>query len=118
MLQAVRSASAAATTSKDPLRFNPFPRSHRTLPPDDASTNPYFSPCPSPRHLEFDPNSATSSERPSRHLFLHPAEERIEWREVCQNRDLPIQWLGCSPGCLAFLEQDEDDWGLDDFDDE
>lgn len=92
-------------------KVDPLPRSHRTPPPDDGSLNPYYNPCPSPRHLEYDPTS--SAIRPSRHLFLHPAEERIEWREVFGESSLPIQWVGCSPGCLAFLEHDEEDeWSL------
>ncbi|WRT64563.1 uncharacterized protein IL334_001495 [Kwoniella shivajii] len=90
---------------------DPFPRPYKPLPPDDASTNPYFYPCPSPRHLEM--NLDTTS-RPTRHLFLHPAEERIEWREVCGTKDLPIKWRGCSPGCLDFLEKDEEEeWTMD-----
>lgn len=42
-------------------------------------------------------------------LFVHPAEERIEWREVFGIPDLPVRWVGCSPGCLDFLEREEED---------
>ena len=93
-------------------KFNPFPLSHRSTASDDASENPYFCPCPSPRHLEYDLD--VPYPRPSRRLYLNPAEERIEWREVFGNPELPVKWIGCSPGCLHFLEEDDDDWGLDD----
>ncbi|TYJ53078.1 hypothetical protein B9479_006310 [Cryptococcus floricola] len=78
-------------------RIDPFPRGG-DAPDDDASTNPYYDFCPSPRHLESDLV-------PTRHLFLHPAEERVEWRDFAGQKNLPIRWKGCSPGCLAFLEQ-------------
>jgi hypothetical protein len=48
-----------------------------------------------------------------RRLFLDPAEERFEWVEICGQKNLPIRWLGCSPGCLAFLDKDEDEFGFD-----
>jgi len=95
-------------------KVDPFPRSHRPIPPDDASSNPWYDPCPSPRHLKYDLTLPESS-RPSRRLFLHSAEERIEWREVFGLNGLPIKWLGCSPGCLGFLEREDfDDWGYED----
>ncbi|WVR04801.1 hypothetical protein IAU60_001813 [Kwoniella sp. DSM 27419] len=125
VLQALRTASTQQNHrrrtgggSSGSLNANadPFPRSHRPAPIDDASTNPFFSPCPSPRHHEYDAEVPAHS-RPSRHIFLHPAEERIEWREVCNVKDLPIRWMGCSPGCLAFLDDDDDDaWSLGDTD--
>ncbi|OCF44840.1 hypothetical protein I317_01329 [Kwoniella heveanensis CBS 569] len=100
--------------------IDPFPKSHRPPPPDDASTNPFFYSCPSPRHLERDTLSTvddiSSTMMPSRRVFLHPAEERIEWRGVCGTRDLPVRWMGCSPGCLDFLEHEddeEDEWMID-----
>ncbi|KAL7419129.1 hypothetical protein Q5752_005965 [Cryptotrichosporon argae] len=122
-LQALRSAGAAyaqgsvlrSSMTSATLRLDPFPRSYHTAPPDDASLNPYYSHCPAPKHLEVDNYAELRMER---RLFLHAAEERIEWRTVCGNNDLPIQWQGCSPGCLAFLEEDEDEWGLDDDADE
>ena len=123
ILQSLKSASTAAkqnTITSSHRRTpssvtdsapDPFPQSHKTPPPDDASLNPYFYPCPSPRHLIFD----TDSPRPTKHLFLDPAEERIEWRELKGEKDIPIRWLGCSPGCLAFLEEDEEEewWEVD-----
>lgn len=82
---------------------------------DDASLNPYFEPCPSPRHAEYDEHAEPHS-RPTRRVFLHAAEERIEWREVLGLKEkLPIRWKGCSPGCLDFLEVDEDN-DVDGFD--
>ena len=122
MLQALRTAGSQYAQSKSDgqcsshtslpvpsqARFDPFPRSNRPASPEDASANPYFYSCPSPRHL--------ASGTAHRHLFLHHAEERIEWREVfgIPGR-LPVKWLGCSPGCLAFLEEDEEEgWTLED----
>ncbi|WVQ75814.1 hypothetical protein IAR50_005447 [Cryptococcus sp. DSM 104548] len=84
--------------SRDLDRIDPFPRGG-DAPQDDASTNPYYDFCPSPRHLENDL-------APTRHLFLHPAEERVEWRDLVGQKNLPIRWKGCSPGCLTFLEQE------------
>lgn len=83
-------------------RVDPFPRSSRPQPPDDAAQNPYHNPCPSLYHPS------------NRRLFLHPAETRLEWRDVFGHKELPIRWEGCSPGCLDFLEdEDEDDWSVD-----
>lgn len=87
-----------------------FPRSNTVEEPDDASRNPYYTPCPSPRHQEWDQN-AEQEPRVTRRIFLDAAEERFEWRTVSGVPNLPIQWLGCSPGCLDFLEEDEEaDW--------
>lgn len=82
-------------------RVNPFPHSTRTRPVDDAARNPYFYPCPSPYH--------SSGKR----FFLNAAESRLEWRDVFGHKDLPVRWNGCSPGCLSFLEEEEDDWSID-----
>ncbi|ORY21739.1 hypothetical protein BCR39DRAFT_552915 [Naematelia encephala] len=124
MLQALRGASFAQSHLQGSARrgsnvsavgvqarVDPFPRSHRPLPPDDASANPYYCPCPSPRHFELDTSSHPVT-RPTRHVFLQAAESRIEWREVFGVSDLPIEWKGCSPGCLAFLEEDGDEWDM------
>jgi hypothetical protein len=47
-------------------------------------------------------------------LYVEPAEERIEWRDVHGLARLPIKWKGCSPGCLTFLEEDEEeDWAFE-----
>jgi hypothetical protein len=69
-----------------------FPVSHRVPPPDDQE----------------------SGEEPlPRRIFLHPAEERVEWCAVAGER-LPIRWMGCSPGCLSFLEdKEEDEWTVE-----
>ncbi|KAK8847615.1 hypothetical protein IAR55_005474 [Kwoniella newhampshirensis] len=108
----LRTASSLYTYRKDRTTSNPFPWSHRAAEPDDASLNRYYYPCPSPRHLELDRHCAV---QPTRHIFLHPAEERIEWREVFKVSGLPVRWLGCSPGCLAHLEnEEEEEWTLDD----
>ena len=125
VLQALKSAGSAYAQSKShnsyissvhgvsQQKVDPFPRSHRFIKPDDAYLNPWFCPCPSPRHLEYD--SSWSEVKSSRRLFLNPSEERLEWREVFGISSLPVKWLGCSPGCLAFLKKEEgDDWGLED----
>ncbi|KAK4685484.1 hypothetical protein P7C73_g4666, partial [Tremellales sp. Uapishka_1] len=130
VLQALKTASFEFSRSrKDAKRpsvalnpnttFDPFPRTHRPPPPDDASLNPYHYPCPSPRHFEYS-SSADLTIKPSKYIFLHPAEERTEWREVFGIAQLPIQWQGCSTGCLGFLEknEDEDEWGLEEEDEE
>jgi hypothetical protein len=105
ILQALKSAARNHTESKS-LKISssrsspgPFPRFDVA---DDVSDDPYFSPCPSPRHLVYDAGSALV-ERPSRYLYVEPAEERIEWRDVHGLARLPIKWKGCSPGCLTFL---------------
>lgn len=117
MLQCLNSAYVAATQSPKRRRLTePFPRSYHAPPPDDASTNPYYYPCPSPRHNEWESgHQSPSPVKLERRLFLHAAEERFEWTEVFGEKDLPIQWLGCSPGCLAFLDE-EDDFGFDELD--
>lgn len=92
-----------------------IPKTRQPPRPDDAADNPYYQACPNRRHLE-----STSSEHPlaTKRLFLHAGEERLEWRTICGQANLPIKWLGCSPGCLDFLEQDDDVdpddelWGL------
>jgi len=97
------------------FRSHPSLGPHRSAPPDDASTNPWFYPCPSPRHSRFEAADRDAiTNRTTRHLFLHPAEERIEWREICGQSGLPIKWMGCSPGCLAFLDEDEEgEWTIE-----
>ncbi|WVF69583.1 hypothetical protein IAT40_004361 [Kwoniella sp. CBS 6097] len=129
VLQVLRTASThfqhkrrtALGSSALHSHVDPFPKSHRPPPPDDALTNPFFYSCPSPRHLERENISDTDNLTmpmvvPSRRIFLHPAEERIEWREVCGTKDLPVRWMGCSPGCLDFLDHEddeEDEWMID-----
>ena len=112
-----RSAFAVLGVSPSPIKPLPYPSSSPFVEaPDDASENPYYSPCPSPRHFEHVTTFGTAPARPSRRLYLHPAEERLEWCELFGHSDMPVRWRGCSPGCLSFLEaDDEDDWGLDDF---
>ena len=122
ILQALKSSSQSRGRHRDKRRGlaslgvnakpDPFPLSSRPFPPDDASKNPYYYPCPSPRHLEYE---AIMGPRASRHLFVQPAEERIEWKKLL-GQEVPIRWKGCSPGCLAFLEADEDEWELSDED--
>ena len=129
LLQALKSAGAthsrttldlhlrgadAPVSSVTQLSLDPFPRSNRDAVQDDASANPWYYPCPSPRHLEYDVSSIRTAFKRDRHLFLHPAEERIEWREVFGITGLPVKWLGCCPGCLAFLVEEEGaDWDMD-----
>lgn len=92
-----------------------FPQTHRPSAPDDAAKNPYYYPCPSPRHRLTDATEPWGQSGPSRRLFLHSAEERLEWTTVFGQPNLPVRYLGCSPGCLAFLEDEQEDeelWGL------
>lgn len=112
VLQAVK--SACTTGVQHPwrrgslaTRADPFPRSHLVPLPDDASANPYYNPCPSPRHQAAQ-STSSAMDTPSRRLFLHAAEERFEWVTICGHDNLPIRWLGCSPGCLAFLDTEDD----------
>lgn len=109
ILQAVRSACASAGKGAASADF--FPRSNEVLPPDNASENPYYCPCPSPKHQEWQQGD-NEGVRVARRIFLDPAEERFEWVTIAGVPNLPIQWLGCSPGCLDFLEEDEgdDEW--------
>ena len=91
-----------------------LPQSHKAPVPDNAAQNPYYWPCPSPQHLEFE--STASDGRKSRYLFLHAAEERVEWRDVFGISALPVRYKGCSPGCLSFLDKGEatlDEWSLE-----
>jgi hypothetical protein len=39
----------------------------------------------------------------------------IEWVEINGTKDLPIRWQGCSPGCLQYLLEDEDEFSVDDW---
>jgi hypothetical protein len=131
VLQAMRSASTAASRKSSSQQHgrrsstasnagtsgtaNLFPRTHKPLQPDDAAENPYYWPCPNKRHLE---SSSSGQPAATKRLFLHAAEKRLEWATVCGQANMPIRWRGCSPGCLAFLEQEaeadlEDElWGL------
>jgi hypothetical protein len=70
--------------------YNPFPPSNKAAKPDDASMNPIL--CPCPRHNR---------------CFLHAVEERYEFVNICDAYELPVKHLGCIPGCLAFLEQED-----------
>lgn len=82
-------------------------RSNQPL-PDNAATNPYYRPCPSARHQE---RRQTQYGQAHQALYMRAAEERMEWREVFGIPDLPVQWLGCSPGCLDFAQEwDVDAW--------
>lgn len=112
-----KSAGSGARRSSQSRTKDLFPNLNRATKADDAAKNPYFNPCPSPRHRIRDADA--QYEPVTRQLYLKPAEERIEWREVHRWPNIPIKWSGCSPGCLLFLEQDEDeDWTLDEEDEE
>lgn len=106
ILQAVRSACTSAAKARASSDF--FPRSNDVLPPDNGSENPYYRPCPSPRHQEW-LQDEEDEVRVTRRIFLDAAEERFEWVTIAGVPNLPIQWLGCSPGCLDFLEEGEED---------
>lgn len=126
VLQSARSISTdldarTKTSGRNPSSTHPsrtadlFPNLNRATKPDDAAKNPYFDPCPNPRHNIRDVNA--EHDPIVRRLYLHAAEERIEWREVHKWPNIPIKWKGCSPGCLLFLEKDEEDeWALDEED--
>lgn len=107
ILQAVRSACTSMARERAGVDF--FPRSNEVLRPDNASDNPYYRPCPSPKHQEWQ-QGEEENVRVTRRIFLDAAEERFEWVTVAGVPNLPIQWLGCSPGCLDFLEDDDDEW--------
>lgn len=123
IVQAIKSGCEAEppqrrASIRPALRVERFPASHKVPPPDDAATNMYYQPCPSRRHLEYDESGA---EPLPRRIFLHAAEERVEWRDVHGMKGLPVLWQGCSPGCLSFLEEDEDedeDWLPEEDEDE
>jgi hypothetical protein len=135
-LQAMTSASNAASR-KSPNHANGrrastasiarssgadlIPKTHKPPVPDDAAENPSYNPCPNKRHLESNnPGQHLATKR----LFLNAAEERLEWVIICNQANLPIRWIGCSPGCLAFLEQedvggsDDELWGLSEEEDD
>lgn len=74
ILQAARSISTDLEAQvKKGLRSSPasrgenkpdlFPNLNRPSKPDDAATNPYFSPCPSRHHEEQDSNAPYSTLR-------------------------------------------------------
>jgi hypothetical protein len=81
------------------------------MPPDDASQNPYYTSCPSPRHvLEAQSTEGSNGQGVTRRIYLHqPAEERFEWVKIKGADSLiPIKWQGCQRGCLDFLEEAEE----------
>jgi len=45
---------------------------------------------------------------PERHLFVHHAEQRYTWVTEIAGKStggaIPIQWRGCTGGCLSFLD--------------
>jgi len=96
-----------------------FPSTLRPPRPDDAAENPYYDPCPNPLHKE-----SSTSEPPvmTRRLYLRAAEERLEWTTICGQKNMPVRWKGCAPGCLEFLEHghaseiEDEMWGLSDED--
>ncbi|RXK39188.1 hypothetical protein M231_03545 [Tremella mesenterica] len=143
MLQSVKTAS----DRMERMGKKSVPKLYDTPLPDDAAENPWFYPCPNPDHdFSWDVSSnvgvsgmmgntwgesvgfgsgvsggmgGSGKMEERRKLFLHPAEERIEWRDLCGVKDVPLKWWGCSPGCLRFLEGEEGegeedvDWGLE-----
>lgn len=83
---------------------------------EDAHLNPWFSPCPSPRHLYEGEHGEGR-----RVVFLKPEEVRYEWTAVPGTGGgelYPVRWEGCSRGCLDFLEEAEEEeeeeaaWGV------
>jgi hypothetical protein len=72
---------------------------------EDAADNPFFSPCPNPRHYR---REGTGDAPLSKWVYLQaPAEERIQYVEVAGEKNIPIRWEGCYRGCLDFLVEPE-----------
>ncbi|CAE6436483.1 unnamed protein product [Rhizoctonia solani] len=63
--------------------------------------------CPGQKHRK---NPDTDTEAVPHRVFVHPAEERLEWVTMLAGCELssavPILWRGCSLGCLGFLDGD------------
>lgn len=84
ILAFLRSSSSLRATSKDPYLEN-------------ASRNPFYSPCPNPDHVAVGTGLS---------YYLEPMEERFVWQAVWGSggEEYPIKYEGCSKGCLTFLD--------------
>jgi hypothetical protein len=57
-------------------------------------------------------------------MFVHSAEERMEWLgliagvKVAEGDEgrIPVLWRGCKRGCLRFLEEQDEGVAADGFD--
>ena len=123
VIQALRSASDA---KQDRAYEHSFPenvasparrrmqknrRQRETSLTEDAATNPFFAPCPNPRHYYRRGEGTDKISRMTKWIYLQsPVEERIEYVEIAGEKSIPIKWEGCCRGCLDFLiEPDLDD---------
>ena len=72
----------------------------------DACLDITASSCPAPHHYDFKGKLGVGPR------FDQHVEERYEWREEIAKCDVrgviggvvPVQWRGCSKGCLAWLD--------------
>lgn len=96
-----KKSSSSSTLLSSPADLNASSDSDSDTDADDAAANPYFLPCPSPRHQS--PDSEVT-----RVVYVHePMERRVEWVKIAGNEEeVPILWKGCQRGCLDFLEQE------------
>lgn len=118
VIQALRSASDAKQarsydqglpeniSSPARRRLQKHRRERETSLKEDAADNPFFAPCPNPRHYRRE--EASDTPRLSKWVYLQsPAEARIQYVEVAGEKNIPIRWEGCCRGCLDFLVEPE-----------
>jgi hypothetical protein len=105
----------AAATCK---RLQKTRRDRETSLEEDAADNPFFAPCPNPRHYRYD--GSGDAPKVSKWIYLHePVEHRIQYIDLAWGKAIPIKWEGCARGCLDFLveaEAEDDDAQADGFD--
>jgi hypothetical protein len=119
VIQVLRSASDAKqaraydqglpdlATSQARKRLQQVRRDRETSLEEDAVDNPFFGPCPNPRHYRYDGNS--DAPKVSKWIYLQrPAEQRIQYVDIAGEKGIPIRWEGCARGCLDFLMDEED----------
>lgn len=130
VIQVLRSASDAKqtrsydqgvpgmTATVDRKRLQKTQRNRETSLEEDAADNPFFAPCPNPRHYRYDGSSDIP--KVSKWIYLHqPVEQRIQYVDLAGEKAVPIKWEGCAPGCLDFLaeaDSAEADAQIDGFD--
>jgi len=123
VIQALRSASDAKqaraydqglpgiTAAMDRQRFQKTQRNRETSLEEDAADNPFFAPCPNPRHYRYD--GSKDAPKVSKWIYLHqPVEHRIQYVDLAGEKAVPIKWEGCARGCLDFLAEKESE-GID-----
>lgn len=106
------------TATVDRKRLQKTQRNRETSLEEDAADNPFFAPCPNPRHYRYDGSSDIP--KVSKWIYLHqPVEQRIQYVDLAGEKAVPIKWEGCAPGCLDFLaeaDSAEADAQIDGFD--